>query len=184
MSSVEQLTIEDSEGNQGTLRKRLRTLAKSCREPIIAIIGYILIMWGGGRTWDLIRESILVTEEGKNTAIQMDLLQFVGFVIALSLALATASSWITNWALKEQGFRLESIHERETLKADVERHIQETEELRTDFKEIKSKSLALAEQLEITTKEMMRLYEENSHLKERNSKLTKSLTEESRQFLY
>ena len=134
--------------------------------------------------------------------IQMDLLQFIGFVLAWSLALITVSTWVTSWVVKVYGFQLEAKHEIQTLKEKADKNAEEGERLKIEVNEklssdmqdrerlmnelnkVKGEQSSLSEQIGPAAEENRQLAEENSRLKELNRKLEGLLTKESRDLLY
>ena len=138
----------------------------------------------GETAWNLIKESKLITAEEASTIIQMDLLQFIGFVLAWSLALITVSTWVTSWVVRMYGFQLEAKYEMGTLREKANRDSEDRERLRNEFNEIENKMISLTENIEPTNKALKSALEENEHLKEVNRKLRMWLTEESKDILY
>ena len=202
MPSAEQEKPEDERSKWGTFKTFLIPYLGSSLKLAIAFLMAVVFLRAGDAAWNLIKDAKLITGEGTSTIIQMDLLQFLGFLLAWSLGLITVATWVTNWVLSEHGSRLKSFHEIARLREEVDRdiqerekvgneldqriskNIQEWEELKNEFEEVKNRFLLAQEQIEPMAAEIQELNKENNRLKGMNQRLSGLLTEESKKLLY
>ena len=184
MSSVEQEKPEDTRGKWVTFKTFLVAFLKSCLKLAVAILMAVVFIEAGETAWNLIKDANLISWEETSTIIQMDLLQFFGFMLAWSLALITVSTWVTSWIVRMYGVNLEVKYEIGMLKEIANRESKDRERIRNEFNEIENSMISLKENIEPTNNALINAIEENKHLKEVNRKLRMRMTEESKDFLY
>ena len=184
MSSAEQKKPEDERSKLRRLGTFLIPYLRPSLRLAIAFLMAVLLLRAGDAAWNLIKNAQLITGERTSTIIQMDLLQFLGFLLAWSLGLITVATWITNWVVREYSSRLKSTHEIARLREEVDKDVHEHDELSNKLNEISTELSRVDEQHKPMREAIQELTEENYRLKDQNNKLKRFLTEESRKLLY